>query len=233
MSIPVPVADFGVVIAAGGSGSRFGGTNKLFALLDGRPVFTHSLRAFAPYCRPEALVVVAPESDHAEFRHLAATYCPGLAFQLAAGGATRGRSVQAGLAMLPAGTEYVAVHDAARPLTTPELLMCCLDDARRYGGAIAARPVSDTLKRAAADGTIAATVDRNGLWAVETPQVFALTLLRQAYAAAGEREFTDDGGVMEAAGMTVKLTLAAAPNLKITYPADLATAAALLRAGSI
>lgn len=225
------IADLGVIIAGGGSGSRFGGGNKLHALLDGRPVFTYALAAFAPWCPPEALILATPESEHAEFVRLARQYCPGLRFRLVGGGATRGRSVANGMAALPPEAAFAAIHDAARPLVSADLLQRCLADARRYGGAVAARPVTDTLKRVTAEGMIAATVDRSVLWAVETPQVFDLALLRQAYVRTAGQEFTDDAGVMEAAGMEVKLTMETAPNPKITYPGDLVLATALLQAG--
>ena len=222
--------DLGIVIAAGGSGSRFGGTNKLLELLAGRPVFTYSLLHFSGLCRSDALILVVPEDDMPVFAALAQQYCPMVKFCLVVGGNTRGESVRNGLAVLPSGVAYVAIHDAARPLASAALLSDCLACARENDGAIVARPVTDTLKKGSADGVITATVDRSMLWSVETPQIFALDKLRAAYATTAGREFTDDGGVMEAAGYRVRLFRNTVPNLKITYALDLALAEALLHA---
>ena len=120
----------------------------------------------------------------------------------------------------------VAVHDAARPLASAALLETLADEARRTGGAIPGKPVTDTLKRSDASGLVAETVDRTGLWRVETPQVFDLALLRAAYARFPDCDFTDDAGVMAAAGDPCRILLNPDDNLKITYPGDLELLAA-------
>jgi len=228
-----PIADFGVILAAGGAGTRFGGRNKLLALLDQRPVFTYALRRLAGWCGPDALVLVTPEAELDAFYQAARRFCPEIAFQLVAGGATRSESVTHGLAALPETVRYVAIHDAARPFVTAAMVQGGLASARQGDGAIVAHPVTDTLKRGSNDGMIEATVDRSALWAVETPQIFPLDKLRHAYALAAGREFTDDGGVMEAAGYRVKLLSTTTPNLKITYAQDLLLAEALLHSGLV
>lgn len=227
----VPIAGLGILIVAGGAGSRFGDSNKLHAMLAGRPVFSYAVNTLAPLCDPAALILVVSERDRDGFEQLARQHCPDVSCRIVCGGATRGQSVLNGLKALPPDVIYVAIHDAARPFASSELLSCCLDDARRYGGAIVARPVTDTIKRGIAGDMVGETVDRSSLWAVETPQVFELSRLRQAYQLAGELEFTDDAGVMEAAGFSVKFTLNTACNLKITYCHDLAVASAMLQAG--
>ncbi|MDD3118519.1 MAG: 2-C-methyl-D-erythritol 4-phosphate cytidylyltransferase [Victivallales bacterium] len=223
------IADLGLILAAGGSGRRYGGRNKLLEELDHVPVFIHALRRLAPLGAVTVLVV--PAADLPLFAAAAAQYCPDLPVSCVPGGSTRSHSVFQGLTVLPPEVKYVAVHDAARPLASPDLLRRCVAGARQYGGALAAHPVTDTLKKAAADATVAGTVDRDGLWAVETPQVFSRSELQQAYetALAAGHDFTDDAGVMEAAGKRVVLIHNSEPNVKITFPADRQLAAALLR----
>ena len=232
MSETVRIADLGLIIAAGGSSCRYGGSNKLLESLSGVPVFIHSLRRLALLCPDEAVILVAPAAHLPLFADLTAQYCSSLRFTGVAGGDTRGQSVFNGLAALPASARYVAIHDAARPFASTELLRRCLLAARQCGGALAAHPVTDTLKKAAADGTIAATVDRAGLWAAETPQVFSRPELQAAYEAAfvAGRDFTDDAGVMEFVGGKVALVDNPDPNPKITYPADLRLAETMMGA---
>ncbi|MEJ7765267.1 MAG: 2-C-methyl-D-erythritol 4-phosphate cytidylyltransferase, partial [Acidimicrobiales bacterium] len=135
-------------------------------------------------------------------------------------GATRSASVRAGLAQVPEGVDAVIVHDAARPLAHPGLfsavLQALVDGA---DGAVAAVPVADTLKRVGDDRVVVETVDRSGLWAVQTPQGFRLDVLRVAHA--GEPEATDDAGLVEANGGRVVVVPGDRRNLKVTDPADL------------
>jgi len=144
-----------------------------------------------------------------------------------AGGATRSASVRAGLAQVPDDVDAVVVHDAARPLAHPGLfdgvLRALADGA---DGAVAAVPVADTLKRVGADGRIVETVDRTGLWAVQTPQGFRLDVLRAAHA--GDAEATDDAGLVEARGGRVVVVAGDRRNLKVTDPADLVLLEALI-----
>jgi len=214
-------ADLAVVIVAGGSARRFGGGNKLLLELAGLPLFLHSVKTFLPLTAPGCLVVVHPADAGAEFRAAAERFLPEAPIIWTAGGVCRCASVRAGLAALPLERGIVAVHDAARPLASAALLEALVEEARRTGGAIPGKPVADTLKRSDASGLIAGTVDRSGLWRVETPQVFDLALLRAAYARFPEGDFTDDAGVMAAAGYACRIVHNPDDNLKITYPGDL------------
>lgn len=148
------------------------------------------------------------------------------------GGASRAASVREGLALVPRGTERVLVHDAARPLLAPALIdavLAALDDA---DGAIAAAPVADTVKRASADLTVAATLDRSDLWTAQTPQAFGWRALVSAIERAQDEgrldAATDCASLVEAAGGRVRLVASAGPNLKVTTPADLDLAERLL-----
>jgi 2-C-methyl-D-erythritol 4-phosphate cytidylyltransferase len=147
-----------------------------------------------------------------------------------AGGAERQDSMRAGLAALPADIEWVAVHDAARPLGRSEDVGRVLAEAARSGAALLAVPVRDTLKRVHA-GTVAATLERAETWAAQTPQVFRASLLREALAKAAADGFlgTDDAQLVERLGVPVAIVEGDVRNLKITWPEDLELAEAIWR----
>ena len=207
-----------VIVAAGSS--RRAGFDKLAAPLDGVPVLRRSVDAFvAAGCG--AVVVVCP-AERWEQTGLAAARFPVPVVRVD-GGAERQDSVAAGLAALPPGTELVAVHDGARPLVTPAGIRRCADAAAATGAAACAHPVVDTLKRAdAAARSLPEVVSRDNLWGMETPQVFRLSLLRQAYAAVQERGLvvTDEVSAVEVLGVQTALVQVGA-NMKITLPGDL------------
>jgi len=205
-----------IVVAAGG-GTRFGAP-KQFAALAGRRVVDRSVEAAAAAC--DAVILVLPPGCDWDGAPVAA---------VVAGGATRAESVRAGLAAVPAPTDVVVVHDAARPLASPALF-AAVTAAVRDGAdaAVPAVPVADTIKRV--DGArVTGTVDRDGLVAVQTPQAFRAGALRAAHAARGDA--TDDAALVEAAGGTVVVVPGEPRNVKITTPADLDVVAALLAGG--
>jgi 2-C-methyl-D-erythritol 4-phosphate cytidylyltransferase len=211
------------IVVAGGSGRRFGGL-KQFLHLSGRPVAAWSIEA----CRSVAagVVLVVPEAA----RRSTADGSPDEmgADRTVTGGATRADSVRAGLAAVPEEADIIVVHDAARPLATADLFAAVLDAVRVPGvdGAIPVLAVSDTLKRAV-DGAIVATVEREGLVAVQTPQAFKAEALRSAHRSGGEA--TDDAGLLERLGSLVVVVPGEPRNLKITNPDDLAMADALIQ----
>jgi 2-C-methyl-D-erythritol 4-phosphate cytidylyltransferase len=196
----------------------------------GRPMLAWSVAALAD---ADSLVVTAPPGRVAETEAVVRQARP--AAVVVAGGATRAESVAAGLDALPGPAAVVLVHDAARPLLSREIVRAVLAGLAGADGAVAARPVADTLKRAAPGGdpVIAATVDRAPLWAAETPQAFRAPALRRAVEAArGEGRLaaaTDCASLVEAVGGRVRLVPTPGPNLKVTTPADLALAEHLLR----
>ena len=153
--------------------------------------------------------------------------------RLVPGGAQRQDSVQAGLQAVSGSSEFVMVHDAARPFVTRELVDVVLAAAKLSDAAVCGAPCSDTLKEVAEDGLVIQTIDRSKLWTVQTPQIFRTTLLREAYQAAlatGET-FTDDTAVVERMGHPVRIVLYNGINLKVTTPADWKLAEAFLRMG--
>jgi 2-C-methyl-D-erythritol 4-phosphate cytidylyltransferase len=198
------------------------GQNKLWALLGGRPLLAWSLDALA-HCNAvqELVVVVAPGSEDAVRDLLGDIGAHGTVVR---GGARRQDSSRAGVEA--ASTDWVAIHDAARPFVSCGLVCRGLDAARVTGAAVAALPVADTIKRVAA-GHVVETPDRAGLWAAQTPQVFNRALLLDAL----ERfpnTVTDDAQVLEAAGVAVRVFEGAYANIKVTTPLDLRVAAAIL-----
>jgi 2-C-methyl-D-erythritol 4-phosphate cytidylyltransferase/2-C-methyl-D-erythritol 2,4-cyclodiphosphate synthase len=224
----------GVIIPAGGIGSRFGQPlPKQFLNLAGVPVLVRTCRSFLGIPAIRCVVVAAP-ADHYQAtidllqRHLTPRETEKL--RLTTGGATRQDSVFAGLAALPADLSLVLVHDAARPLVDRATIVRCLQGAAQYGAVIAAVPVQDTLKQVWDSLLIDKTVDRSTLWQAQTPQAATRTLLELAFAAAARTRFvgTDEASLLEAAGIPVRVVEGSQRNLKITRPADLHIASALL-----
>jgi len=202
---------------AGGTGSRFG-SQKQFLPLQGKPVVAWSVDAARTVA--DGIVVVVPEgtagsaADDVE------------ADRVVIGGPTRSHSVRAGLAAVPADATVIIVHDAARPLASAALFASVVEALAEDGvhGAIPVLPVTDTLKRAV-DARVASTIDREGMVSVQTPQAFVAATLRAAHADGGEA--TDDAGLLEALGATVRTVPGEAWNFKLTHPEDLIMAQAL------
>jgi len=213
------------VIVASGSSRRMG-FDKLSAELHGKPVLAHTVAAFMRAEGISRVVVVCPP-ERFELLEAEDFLKP---LERVDGGEHRHQSVANGLAVLDE-EELVAVHDGARPLVRPEAIDQCIEAARKYGAATLARAVTDTLKKGDAEGFSRSPVDRTNLWAMETPQIFRTSLLRHAYAGILERQTipTDEVSVVEAMGVSTKLVVSEFPNPKITVPADIALATALMR----
>lgn len=222
------------VVVAAGRGTRARGAGevpKQYLPLAGAPVLAHSLRTLAGHPQVDRIVVVYNPEDAGLYDTAAAPFAHRL-LPPVAGGATRQASVLAGLEALgPAPPDNVLIHDAARPFLTRELISGLIATLADQPGAIAAEPVSDTLKQEGPDGTIARTVDRLGLWRAQTPQAFRFAAILDAHrraAGAGRTDFTDDAAIAEWAGLSVKLVFSGAQNMKLTTAADLALAERLL-----
>lgn len=216
----------GAIVLAAGSSHRMQGQDKLLLPLAGRPLITHTLRAFEQTAEIEQVVVVLA-AHNAEailplLRHFKKVT------HTCMGGRRRQDSVRHGLYTLPA-FDWIVVHDGARPFVTPALIRRGLEAARRTGAAAAAVPVTDTLKAAQADGLVLRTVPREGLWAVQTPQVFRYDLLLQAHEQVSE-DVTDDCAMLERLGHPVLLYEGSRLNFKVTTPEDAWLAEAVARA---
>ncbi|MEO7716889.1 MAG: 2-C-methyl-D-erythritol 4-phosphate cytidylyltransferase [Capsulimonas sp.] len=220
-----------VVIPAAGLGARFSTNgNKVFASLAGRSMLGMAVDAFRRRSEFASITVVTGEEDLSRCRQIVNAIAPEAHVVL--GGATRQESVLLGLSAINgADDDIVFVHDGARPLVSDAVIDRCMEGQRRNGNAVAAIPVVDTLKLASENQTVQRNIDRDGLWAVQTPQVFPLGLLREAHAAAARENFagTDEASLVERLGIPVHLVEGSPTNLKVTRAEDAAVAEALLR----
>jgi len=214
----------GVLLLAAGSGKRFGGDiPKQYVQVGGKAIILHTLEHLA--LEPRICVVQPVIAEHDDYfsRLLAGMDFPFVLLPSVIGGAERSISMQRGLAALPQDIELVAVHDAARPLPSQALLDDVLNVAERFGAAIPALPVHDTIKRVDANGKVLETPDRQTLRAVQTPQVARRDWFEQALQIEAGRLHlhTDDASLLEAAGFDVHVSLGETNNRKITTMADL------------
>lgn len=221
-----------IVVAAGRSTRVGGAVAKQYRLVAGVPLVLRALRPFAAHPAVAQVALVLPPADAASPPPFLAPH-QGSALTLVAGGAERADSVAAGLAALGPACRVVLVHDGARPFPAREVIDAVIEHARAGEGAIAALPVTDTIKEALADEPtrIASTVPRGRLWRAQTPQGFPRTILERAYALAGRAASaaTDEAALVEACGGTVRLVPDTVRNLKVTTSDDLALAECLAR----
>jgi 2-C-methyl-D-erythritol 4-phosphate cytidylyltransferase len=219
-----------VIVAAAGESRRMGlpdGESKQFLLLGGEPILSHSVRRLLDMPEVGGLVVVLHPSHTVRFAKQLLSFDESKPLLIAEGGRQRTDSVRAGLLEVPAEAEVIAVHDGARPLFSRHVFERCLTALRDADGAVPGLEVSDTLKRAGAGGVVETTVTRDDLWAVQTPQVFRADALREVYGRA-DLDATDDAALLERAGYKVAVVPSTPANVKITTPADLPLAGALL-----
>lgn len=223
------------ILPAAGSGRRFGSdSNKLFADLAGRPLWTHAVDRLSQHTQIERIVVAVSPEDRDRFEQQRKFLQNPDCVEFAIGGKERSDTVAAAINRISVDIEnaplhLVAIHDAARPLVNQHDLAAVFAKASETGAAILATPVTGTLKRSS-HPTGCQTIDREGMWSAQTPQVFRLDWIRQAYANHRGRAATDDAQLIERLGHLVSIVSGAADNLKITYPEDLLVAEALLAA---
>jgi 2-C-methyl-D-erythritol 4-phosphate cytidylyltransferase len=219
-----------VVIPAAGAGQRLGGTAKPFVTLAGRPLLAHTLQPFLDDTRVACIVVALPAAHAA---HPPQWLCSVDArIRIVAGGVERGDSVRAGLAAVPSEIDVVLIHDAARPLVTREVVDRAIAAAERGLCAVVGVPVADTIQEVDDTGRIITTPDRALLRQAQTPQAFPRAIIVDAYAraAADGVGATDDAALVTRYGGVVFVIEGDRENLKVTTPADVAVADALLRA---
>ena len=222
------------VIVAGGCGQRFGNPGgKQLVDVAGRPLMSWSIRAFDRSANVGHIVVVCPAEKRAEMRRRAIDpFGYGTPITFADAGATRQDSTRAGVDAVPAGFEYVAIHDAARPLITTETIDHAIDVLladRTLDGVVCGQPAIDTLKIVNGED-IVETPPRERYWAAQTPQIFNIDAMRRAYDAAEAEDFTgtDDSSLVERMGGHVRLVQSPRDNLKVTVPEDLTPVTAIL-----
>ena len=215
------------IIVAAGSSERMG-FDKLFALVSGKPVIAHTIAAFERTDCIDEIILVGRADSLGELRKVVNE--PTKVKQIVAGGAERSDSVRAGLDHLSSKSDFVAVHDAARPLVTPEKITRVFEVCRTSGGAATlAEPINDTLKRV--DLAVKESVDRNGIYGMQTPQVFSTKMLEEAYQVVAKKKVsvTDEVSAVELLGRKVVLVPNHDFNFKITYPRDLPMAEFVLK----
>jgi 2-C-methyl-D-erythritol 4-phosphate cytidylyltransferase len=219
------------ILVAAGSSQRMG-FDKLFATIAGEPVIAHSIRAFDRAISVSEIIIVAREDRHDQIQKINRDAGFKKLRSIVTGGERRQDSVRAGLDRAERGAKYVAVHDAARPLITPDQIEGAFKQCRVHGAAALAQPVNDTLKRADADLFVAGSIDRQQLYAMQTPQIFDRDLIDDAYHAVYAEDIwiTDEVSAVERLGHKIALVLDDDFNFKITYPRDLPVAEFILRA---
>ena len=220
------------ILVAAGKGVRMGaGVDKLFLEVAGRPVIAHTWQRFNNAQCINEIVLVVREGMQQEFVKLAVKFNLQKPFHIVAGGAERQDSVWNGLEALPVTAEIVAIQDAARPCTSEELIATTVQAADETGAAVAAQPVTDTIKESEDGWLIQRTLDRSKLWAVQTPQSFRVEVIRRALAEVRRRHLvlTDDTAACELIGQPVRLVSSISPNPKVTVPGDLPFIEMLLR----
>ncbi|HEV7866326.1 MAG TPA: 2-C-methyl-D-erythritol 4-phosphate cytidylyltransferase [Chthoniobacteraceae bacterium] len=211
------------IIVAAGSSRRMG-FDKLLTPLAGKPVLWHSLKAFSDCKDIDEILVVTREEQMDAIEKLVTDEKFKKVRKVISGGGERHISVWNGLqAVNSEGSEFIAIHDGARPLTTPKLIRACLDLARMHGAACCASQIPDTVKRASVEQMVTESVERTGLWAMQTPQVFSSGLILQAYASlmAKHEMVTDEVSAVQKLGKKIALLRNEEWNPKITYPHDL------------
>lgn len=219
------------VLVAAGSGERFGNSAKVLAPLLHRPVLAWTLDAFQQTPDITGIVIVVGPHTEPDVRELVSSGGWPKVIAIVQGGNTRQDSMANGVAAVPLDTDVVLVHDAARPLVTPQQITRCIEVAQEHGGAIFAAPVTDTIKKVH-DGEIVETIDRSTLWGAQTPQAFRFDEMNAIveYSQLTTLPMTDEASLAEVLEIPVQIVPGDSINLKITWPTDLIVAEALLRA---
>lgn len=216
-----------VILPAAGSGRRFGAAeNKIFQILDGEAIFMRTIKRFAK--RPDVCQILLVMSAD-DMQRVSARWGPQLGelgVELVEGGSVRSESARNALAKVCDEAQLVCVHDAVRPCVTDEWIDAVFAKAATTNAAILACPLHGTIKHVDPAGIIDRTVDRDGLWEAQTPQVFEKELLRRAYQQ--DAQATDDAELVQQLGVQVSIVQADLRNVKITTPDDLAFAAVVL-----
>lgn len=219
-----------LIIPAAGQGKRMGaGKNKLFLLIDEVPIIIHTLRAFEQDEACKDIIMAINEEERSYFEELIHIYRIQKSVRFIQGGAERQESVYNALKHVKS-TDYVLVHDGARPFVTGEMIRCVLGAAKQTGASICAVPVKDTVKKVECD-TVVETLERSQLRAVQTPQGFHVPLLLEAHESAKQESFlgTDDASLIERVGKKVGVVQGSYYNIKVTTPEDLLIAESFLR----
>jgi 2-C-methyl-D-erythritol 4-phosphate cytidylyltransferase len=223
--------NYGIIVAAGKSERMGVNVDKAFLTLGTKPLLAHSLAAFERCPDIDGIVLVVRKDRIDSAMALAQMFGCTKLKKVVAGGNTRQLSVQSGMDKLNDDVDIVAVHDGARPLVSPALISDTIVSAKKFGSGVAASKITDTIKSVERGNKVVKTIDRTKLWAVQTPQTFQVSVLREAFQVVKRKNatVTDEASAVELAGGDVRLVASSLPNIKITTPEDMLVAAALLR----
>lgn len=215
-----------IIIVAGGRGTRMGtDIPKQFLKVAGKPVLMHTIERFHHYDPELGIIVVLPKDQQETWKAMCTEYHFDIPHRIADGGSTRFESSKNGLALVPDDEEgVVGFHDGVRPFVSEEVIANCFEMAREEYTAVPVVPVTDTLRHTDPRSERTFTVDRNLYRAVQTPQVFDISLAKQAFNQPERQSFTDDASVVESLGISIKLVDGNKENIKITTPFDLKVA---------
>lgn len=219
------------IIVAGGKGMRMGSEiPKQFLPVAGKPVLMRTIERFYEYSESLHIILVLPESQQVYWKTLCEEYHFSIPHEIANGGDTRFQSSKNGLALVPDDAEgVVGIHDGVRPFVSVNVIDECFETAREEYAALPVLPVTDTLRYIDKNGG-GRNVLRSDYRIVQTPQVFDISLAKQAFAQAYQESFTDDASVIESLGCQVAMVEGNRENIKITTPFDLKVAEALVSA---
>ena len=217
----------GAIVVAAGKSERMGGVEKIFAIIDGKPLLAHAVEAFQQSPIVDSIVIVLAKDKVGIGLDLVKKFGWNKVVAVCPGGARRQDSVSEGLKQFDK-VDWVMIHDGARPCVTQDIIERGLEQAKETGAAIPAMPVADTIKVVSSDSYVKDTPPRAQLWAVQTPQVFRFDILSEAHRKA-KGDVTDDAGMVESLGHKVKVFRGSYTNIKVTTPEDLIIAEAIIK----
>ncbi|MBN2467928.1 MAG: 2-C-methyl-D-erythritol 4-phosphate cytidylyltransferase [Deltaproteobacteria bacterium] len=220
------------LILAAGKGERMkGAREKAFTLVLGKPLLAWTLGVFGSYPHIHEVIVVVPRHREREVTEEILEPYALSGVRLVSGGIHRQDSMHNGFHTIAEPCNVVVIHDGARPLVEKEIIGRVMDAAQIHGASVAAVPLKDTVKVGDLRGMVRGTPDRNSLWAVQTPQGYQYSVIKEALAAATKDRFygTDDASLVERIGKPVKIVTGSYENLKVTTPEDVVVAEAILR----
>jgi len=219
----MPKEDVAVVIVAGGTATRYNAGNKLLENVSGIPLIVYSVKAFSEINYITQIILVGNASYLEEYKKILTQYITKISIDFVIGGETRSQSVINGLKSIRKDITIAAIHDAARPLVTKELINDCYTSTLKYKSGVSASKINDTLKKTDNLNKVLKTVDRKNIWSIETPQFFLKDDIIAAYDYINKNKIsvTDDAGAMESFSREVYLVESKTPNIKITHTKDL------------
>ncbi len=220
-----------IILAAGkGTRMKIDDITKQLVMIEDMPIVVRTMLAFERSDNIDEILIVGVEDELSLYKEFKKTYGITKLKKAIGGGTCRAQSAAHGFSMVSKNCEFVAIHDAARCLITTEDIDRVLQEAYRFNAAIAAKKVTDTVKRADEKGFVLETIDRSSIWSAQTPQVFKKTLYEVSLAKAGslDEKITDDAMLAEQAGFAVKLVECLHENIKITTQDDLAVVKKIL-----